>query len=229
MRLEPYTRNKQTSHMRTKSLLLAAAVGLAGALSASAQSTNVYSVNAVGYVQVNLPAGYSLISNPLNGTNNALNTIIPNAPDNAFIFRFNSISQTFDSTVPQYFLGFGWFPNSTINPGEGFFINVSTPTNITFVGEVPQGSLTNSIPVGYSMRSSIVPKGGSFDAIGFPAGDNDTVISFNSATQSYSPTVPQYFNGVGWFPAAPTNQVGGAFFIVKSSGTNWVSTFSASN
>ncbi len=64
--------------MRTKTLLIAAAALAAAVTSSNAQST-VYSQNVVGYVNTVLPGGsaLSLVSNPLNGTTNSANTILP--------------------------------------------------------------------------------------------------------------------------------------------------------
>ena len=47
--------------MRTKTLLLTAALAAAGVVSSMAQ---VYSVNSVGYVNLTLPNGFSMIANP---------------------------------------------------------------------------------------------------------------------------------------------------------------------
>ena len=71
--------------MRTKTLLLSAAVLAAGLAASTAQS--VFSVNAVGYVNKTLAPGYNLIANPLNGTNNLLSTIIPTAPDGSAVIK----------------------------------------------------------------------------------------------------------------------------------------------
>src|SRR5512139_1316589 len=67
--------NKNSKHMRTKTLLAMAAMSVAAATSWA----QVYSVNAVGYVNVTIPADgakLALLANPLNGTNNQLNTIL---------------------------------------------------------------------------------------------------------------------------------------------------------
>ena len=53
--------------MRTKTLLLTAFVGALGFTAAQAQ---VYSVNAVGYVNKSIPAGFSIVANPLNNGEN---------------------------------------------------------------------------------------------------------------------------------------------------------------
>src|SRR5437763_15367210 len=70
----PHT-GQTTTNMRTKTLLLTAAV-LAAGLGASVAQT-VFSVNAVGYVNVTIKPGYNLICNPLNGSNNVISTVMP--------------------------------------------------------------------------------------------------------------------------------------------------------
>src|ERR1700761_8862396 len=64
--------------MRTKTLLIAAAALAAAVTSSNAQST-VYSQNVVGYVNTVLPGGsaLSLVANPLNGSTNSANVILP--------------------------------------------------------------------------------------------------------------------------------------------------------
>ena len=66
--------------MNTKTLLLLGALGAAGMTSAVAQ-TNVYSVNAVGYINLTLPTGFSLIANQLNSTNNTIGSLLTGLPN----------------------------------------------------------------------------------------------------------------------------------------------------
>jgi hypothetical protein len=182
--------------MRTKTLLLAAAA-LAVGVSASMAQT-VYSVNAVGYVNLTLKPGYNLISNPLNGTNNNLNTIIPVAPDNSLALRWNPNTQAFAGGDTYFDLGNpadnGWYnsafvkTSTSIAPGEGFFIFNSALSDyvMTFVGEVPQGNLTNAIPANYSFKASIVPQSVDILSVGFPGVDNLIYFGWNAMAQSYS-------------------------------------------
>jgi hypothetical protein len=234
--------------MRTKTLLLTAALSAAGLATSMAQ---VYSVNAVGYVNITVPAGgYAIIANPLNGTNNSLNTILtlpPNDFDGASIYRFDPTTQQYRDTI-QYLTGLGWLsasdPDPTVNPGEGFFFqNVAAqPLPLTFVGEVPQGTLNNPLPPAnqYSIRSSVVPKGGRVGWVGqagtleFPSEDGDAIYIFNSGTQQYDDTW-QYLSGLGWLSASDPNTDGplinpaNGFFIQKGSAaaiTTWTQTFS---
>jgi len=239
--------------MRTKTLLLTAALSAAGLATSMAQ---VYSVNAVGYVNKGpIPAnGWAALGNPLNGTNNSLNTIMPLPAagyDGSTIYRFDPAAQSYQDSI-QWIGGFGWFspsdPDPTINPGEGFFFqNVGTqPLTVTFVGEVPSGTLNNPMVGGnkWSIRSSVVPKAlrlgdtdattGSANNLGFPAGDNDTVYIFDTATQAYLDSY-SYVPGFGWFspsdpdPDGPLIEPGSSFFVQAGATTanrTWVQTFS---
>src|ERR1043166_8432452 len=128
-------RNNNTSHMRTKTLLLTAAFTAAGALTSMAQ---VYSVNIVGYINVNVPHGFSILANQLNNSpDNHLATLFPTPPNGTFVYKFNNASSSY--LVDDY--DSGWEGDTagamTLNPGEGVFINnPSTAFTATFVGEV---------------------------------------------------------------------------------------------
>jgi hypothetical protein len=223
--------------MRTKTILLAAALSAAG-IGVSVAQSPVYSVNAVGYVTKNLTNGYNLISNPLNGTNNLLSTIIPVITSESYILRWNPANQSYAASVPTFYEGgFGWIPDEVISPGEGFFLFSTAPgnTNVTFVGEVPQGNLTNSLAGNYSLVSHIVPQSISLAAagVGLPAQEEDYVLFWSPVAQSYAPVVPTYYGdpgqgGFGWLPSEPTPAVAEGFFYHTgaAAGRNWTRTFS---
>ena len=243
--LMAHTVTTNTRHMRTKTLLLTAALAAAGVVSSSAQ---VFSVNAVGYVNLALPVGFSMIANPLNGVNNKLDTILPlpDAAEGTEMYRF--ANGAFGDVITFYGGGVGWFtsnpdPNWTVlNPGEGVFIRPIAAMTITFVGEVPQGTLSNPVSAGFSIRSSQVPQQARLGATGvagtlnFPAADTDNVYVFNSATQSYK-DVYTYYGGTDnfWFsnadadPAGPLIAVGTSFWSQKTTAAAWGRTFSVNN
>jgi len=212
--------------MRTKTLLLTAAVLTAGLAASVAQS--VYSVNAVGYVNKSLVAGYTLISNPLNGTNNLLSTILPIVPEDTIVLKWDSATQSF-GTPSQYYGGLGWLPDTTLNPGEGAFINSPTATTVTFVGEVPQGNLTNQISGNYSLLAHVVPQSISLanPSVNFPVLEDDLVLFWDTATQSFA-TPLQYYGTLGWLPNEPVPAVAEGFFYntAPSAARSWGRTFS---
>jgi hypothetical protein len=74
--------------MRTKTLLIAAAGALAAAITSS-QAQTVYSQNVVGYVNTPLPPGFTLVCNPLNGTTNAAEAVMPGLTGQENLFIWN--------------------------------------------------------------------------------------------------------------------------------------------
>jgi hypothetical protein len=206
--------------MRTKTLLLSAAVGVAGLVAASAQT--VYSVNSVGYVNVNAPAGFSLISNPLDTADNSFSSLFGDTlPVGTTIYKWDNATSQFVSST---YLGI-WSPDGTLDPGEGAFINLGAPATLTFVGEVMQGDLSNPIPAGFSLASSQVPQEASLDSLGFPADVGDTIFFWDNATSQYTSTT---YLGV-WSPSDPTPAVGESFFVSTGAAKDWTRTFSVNN
>jgi len=215
--------------MRTKTLLLTAAVLAAGLGASVAQS--VFSVNAVGDVNLTLGQNYSLICNPLNGTNNNLSTILPTPPDGTYVLRWLPAQQTFSDPY-TYIDGLGWLPDTTVAPGEGIFINLPGPGNatLTFVGDVPQGnSISNHLFGNYSLVSQIVPQQIALDnpSVGLPVQDGDYVLFWDAVHQTFGDPI-SYIDGLGWLPSAPTPAVGQGFFYntSPSAGRAWTRSFS---
>jgi hypothetical protein len=205
-----------------------------------------------------------MIANPLNGTANDLNTILPinamtiagvplkddGTQDGATIFLY-------DTASVQYKI-YGWSGNgdgtgswlgpdsNPFNPGQGFFFfNVlSSQLDVTFVGEVPQGNLSNPIPGAnaLSQRSSQVPQQGSLGdptmagTLLFPAADGDTVFTWDVVNQKYvlygysgTPGVDgSWLGGPTNDPAGPVLPVASSFFVLKSGPAlqSWTRTFS---
>jgi len=224
--------------MRTKALILTAAVVAAGVASSMAQS-NVYSLNVVGYVNITLPANkFVMIENPLDTGNNVITNVFtdPNLPDNLLIFPF--AAGTFGN-AEQFIGGFGWAPGTTVlNPGSGFFALSPTTTNVTFVGSVVASNKT-TMGAGFSLIGSAQPVVKALgdattsptNTLNFPAVDGDLVFEFITATGKYRDAV-QYIGGFGW--ADPdsvfdTNgtipAVGEGFFVFKSAPATWTQTF----
>jgi multidrug efflux pump subunit AcrA (membrane-fusion protein) len=212
--------------MRTKTLLLTAALSAAGVASSYAQ---VYSVNAVGYVNTVLKVGYNLISNPLNAQDNTIGALFAGLPIGTQIFKFsggNYVTATLDEFSGLY------EPlsarNTTVTPGEGVFVSLpvgSGDTTITFVGEVPQGQLNNALPQGLSIRSSMVPQAGNVDDLLFPKEIGDQIFKYNENTQSYTTFTVDEFTGA-WSPLAPILDVGEAVFVSKLAAGSWNRDFS---
>jgi hypothetical protein len=212
--------------MRTKTLLLTAALSAAGIATSMAQ---VYSVNAVGYVNTTLVPGFNLVSNPLINTEqngNQIQNLFNSLPDGTSVYifqngRFDIVGKDFGTWEPANFAA------QEIRPGSGVFVRNTSGANqtVTFVGEVPQGTLTTPLPAGFSIVSSQVPQEGTPAALGFVAKDGDSLYFFEEASQSYNIV---NFDFGEYDKALPTLAVGEAFFVRKAAAdaAGWTRTFS---
>jgi hypothetical protein len=227
--------------MRTKALLLAA-FAAAGVATSMAQ---VYSVNAVGYVNVSVPPGFSMVSNPLDAADNKASSLFKNFQQTIpgglklFIFKNGGFLQTVQwEDIDQKYI-----PEATaaetVVPGEGVFVfNPSNTTlTLTFVGQVPQGQLSNPLPKGFSIKANQVPQAGNPTTYGLPAQGGDKVFVYNTTKKGYDSwlfddidSVWQPLTGQGGGNQLPSIAVGQAFFLFRnlSAGT-WTRNFNVNN
>jgi hypothetical protein len=192
---------------------------------------NVYSLNVVGYYNVTIPpAGFYLVANQLNTTNNTINSVISAPADGSQFYKYAGgfAAATYDAIAGA------WDNNFTLNPGEGGFFrdpNGGTGQVLTFVGEVLQNTspgLINTLPIGNSIRSSMVPQQGTVTGtLGVPAEDGDQVYVYNGGFSANT------YDGIAgaWDsadPGGPVVNVGQSFFYKKVTGgvsTSWVRSF----
>jgi hypothetical protein len=246
--------------MRTKTLALSALLGMIGSASLVAQ-TNVYSVNAVGYINVSISTGFNIITCPLQCFNST------GAADNSVSNILNNYGGTLTgSTVEFYIPGSGYSIDSAVNPAQkhpvepiqgwanlgtnqmnpGVGLWFQSPSNytLTFVGQVPQGSLTNMLQSSLNLVGSAVPVSGDIITNSISALTN---YNIGDAFEMYDP-VDGYSGGIGgiynvasskhipgtgymndFSPGDPiTYYVSQGFWYVNSTGTpiTWVENFS---
>jgi hypothetical protein len=238
------TTEQKQKHMRTKTLLIAAA---ALAVSAGISMAQTYSQNVVGYANVVIHGNgqYTLLANPFDDGNgnyatNLLNSALPK--QSQFITWDPVLTYT---TVQKAGTPANW-PAGTITqlpPGMGFFVRNGSVgggapdlTN-TFVGTVVVqvgASVTNSVVVGYTLQGSPIPYSGNLALIGQNGGDTnmnfggpltkgsqlitwDPVLTFTTVQKSGTPATWQNTVNVG---------VGQGFFVFNKNGpaTNVVET-----
>jgi hypothetical protein len=229
--------------MRIKALVMMAAVAVAGAATSYGQ---VYSQNAVGYVNISVPTGLSIAANPLEGTNNELNTVLlmPDTLAGVFMHRYDSVAETF-LTYTYAGTVAGWFgpagAPTTLDPGEGVFLeNFGAPGTHTFVGEVLQGALSNPLAGPLQLLASQVPQAlplgepGQPNTLEFGGLAGDTIFTWNEVAQGYNGAETYAGAGVGWFGPSgaggpgPTIPVGKGFWLQRLTGTpsSWDRNFS---
>jgi len=194
--------------------------------------TNVYSLNAVGYITVTLPAAsYTMLTDPLVETpDNTLNTVLPNTAGaykkaKVYFFSGGSFGAPISGLATSWSDGGG----DVLAPGHAVFFYNSTATAMTatFVGQVPTGSLTNTLTPGYNLVSSIVPAQGDLvtnPITLLPATKKDFVYTYDP-TAGYS--AKESFSAAGWSAHPTLNQTGYGFYFFNNQATNenWVENF----
>lgn len=206
--------------MRTKLILTTAALGVAGSLGAMAQ---VYSVNAVGYINVTVKPGFKIVANQLNAGGNTVAEVIPTAPEGTIVYTYGAAG----FGITSYDLGEWTDPAASLAPGKAFFIlnPGAADMTVTFVGEVPQGALSTPLVNGLNLVASQVPQAGGLSAdLGYAAAEGDTVHQWNETTQAYGN--PSAFDFGEWSPADPSIAVGEGFWLTRNGAGAWDRTFS---
>jgi hypothetical protein len=205
--------------MRTKTLLLTAVLAVA---SVAAVKADVFSVNVVGYVTKNYPVGFSIINNPLNGTNNTVATLFPNPPFFTQIYKFDPLTGYASANT---FAGTWSDPSQTLSPGEGAFVNFPEAYTNTYVGEVLIGAQTNILKQGFNLVGSKVPQAATLQGtMGLTPGFFDIVYQFNAGSQTYG-NANTYAGS--WSEGDPTIGVAEGFFYFNNQGSDntWARTF----
>jgi hypothetical protein len=119
----------------------------------------------------------------------------------------------------------------SMNPGQAFFFfNPGATFTLTFVGQVPQGTLTVTMAPGFNLVGSVVPQAGTLDAAlnltNLPAGD---IVYTYDPINGYSTDVATDNNNTpGWSTTfAPTFNVGQGFFFLNTGASPvvWTRTF----
>jgi hypothetical protein len=236
-------RKKKDKNMRTKTLALSALLGMLGTASLVAQ-TNVYSLNAVGYINLSVPPGFSIIACQLQTGTNTVGSLLNNvsgAYNGAKIYKWIPANKGYDIDTGDNTFGdaaTGWDNAGidTMNPGEALWFDNpnSTAMTITFVGTVPQGTNNVSIPKGFSMISSPVPFSGDVVTnMGLQNyNDLDKVYAYIPANTNYQIyNVDLTFGSAGYNsqwdpPGDPQANVGQGFWYDATSAFTWSQVFS---
>jgi hypothetical protein len=193
----------------------------------------VYSVNAVGYVNKTIPAnGFAMISNPLTAATNTIDALFAGVPNGTQVYKYSPGVGYSSGAYDDLDGSFGAFGSTQLLPGEGVFVRNpgGTALTITFVGEVPQGTLTVPMVAGFQIVSSKVPQAGTAAELNFPskAADGltagDQVYRFNPTSQSYDTAT---FDDLDDNWDKPVSfDVGEAVFVKLAKPVTWTRQFS---
>ncbi len=180
---------------------------------------NEESSNILGYVSISLPPGFSMISNPLDSSTNAVARVFKDWPDGTTFNKFD----TGLFRLVENGIRLGRWINSAeaLKPGEGAIVFNPTVDHrtICFTGEVLQKEISVVVPAGYSIRSSLLPRAGHItEDLKFPVSDGDVIHVFDRQKQQY--VLYPYENG-RWTSGAPVLAVGEAFWVAKAKEGVW--------
>jgi hypothetical protein len=164
-----------------------------------------------------------MIANQLDNLHgNLVADLMPaDAPEGTIVYKF---AGTF--SINTFEFGEWGDANMTLAPGEGAFILNPTDTayKVTFVGEVPQGTLNTDLPAGLAIVSSQVPQAGHLsDVLGYSGDEGDIVYRFRrEGAEGYT----IYTFEFGEWSAAPNIEVGEGFWVQKVAAGMWTRDFS---
>lgn len=184
----------------------------------------VYSVNVVGYVNLTLQPGFTMIANPLDAGagNNTVGKLLTTVPEGTILYKWTGTTYAINS----FSFGAWDVPDQSLAPGEGAFIRIpgTTAATVTFVGEVMQGTPITpavAIPQGFSMLGCQVPMEASLQVQEFPAVEGDIVYKWNPSAKTYS----IHSFSLGEWDVAPVIAVGEGFWARKMAAVSWPRSF----
>jgi hypothetical protein len=178
-----------------------------------AQST--YSVNALGYVDLNLAAGSNFIANPLFSSDNTVSNLFRGVPTGTVFLPCPHAGGAFGPSN-TFASATGWSsPGATFLMPDSAFLILPTPMKLSFVGQ-PWNTIAGSACLTY-------PQGDFFSGwfpntvCGIcelpgncpPYSDGFLVYLWDRQNQQYDEG-HQYVEGLGWIPSEPVIKPGDA-------------------
>ena len=196
-------------------------------------SQSSVSSNVVGYVQLSLNQGWSMIANPFlidgNSSNNTVVAVLgTNFPVETTVYSFNN--GAYAAPITYFGPSIGWLGNTndianSLIPGRGIFVKIPEATTIIFYGDVPQGNLSIPYIAGFNIISSPTAQGGKIETdLEYSPITGDLFYQFVSgggykAAQSYFGPI------YGWLGFEPDIAIGEAFFLQAKTNGVWTRNF----
>jgi hypothetical protein len=221
--------------MRTKTLLLTAALAAAGAATSMAQST-IYSVNAVGYINKTIHLNAQLVAAPFEVSDYSLTALLPpdQVKNNCVVYK--PVGNTFQVAFFAPSDGFWDGDPITIDPGNGVILvsdpagSMPAPFNVTMVGQVKQSvgnaPIVTPVPAGASIKSSQVSQaGGITSVLGFTPTANVRADFYNPSGTAFEPAVFYSVADGFWDDHEPTLGYAEGIFLTSDANQNWSRVF----
>ena len=165
---------------------------------------------------VAVTAGFVLIANQLDHGSNTLSEVISNAPDGSAVYKYNNGSGTWSKSTYSAAAGSWSFPDLTLSPGEGAFLQSPSDFTLTFTGTPHVPVLPVSVPAGatYLLSRQTNATGNYDNIVGLPPVGGAKVYKWTG--KDYQVFT---FGKNTWSPAAPSAAVGEALWIQPAGGS----------
>ena len=185
---------------------------------------------------VELQAGPNYLANQLNRPGgNTVGNVLPGVPAGSSVSKWTGSGFDMNYFDPDFA---DWVnPAMTLNPGEGFVLNVPTAMTLTFAGCPNSPQFLAAATNGCALVANTTNAPARYeDLFGQPPSNCTTLTTYEGTnTQTYT-----YFNGRGWSPSEPVLGVGEPALVcatgpclpvlsVQQSGTNAVLTWNNPN
>ncbi|MCL4177877.1 MAG: hypothetical protein KJ072_09045 [Verrucomicrobia bacterium] len=162
----------------------------------------VYSENGAGFLQIEMPAGISLIANPFDSGGNTLAEVLGEAwTFGTTVYRFDASQQAYTAT--QFGDG-AWLDGDLRLPlGTGSFIQVATQSTLVLGGVFDDSTTDPELAGGWNLVGSpaaTVPE----------EGDQIVILAADNSYQYYT------FEFGGWEPAEPPVRLGQGFWYYRN-------------
>lgn len=204
------------------------------ALTLCVSRAQIFSSNAVGYVNVTLTPGYNMIANPLIAPDNSIGALFQNVqggvPDGLTVYKL--VNGNF--IVASYFEVTGTFEPADAAaeitlPGDGVWVFLPSDSNrvLTFVGQIQQGDdVCTDIPHGFSIKSSAIAMTATLEQMKFPAFEGDLVYVWISSLRNFNVFQPIPLSNPPSYPPMSPIPAGHSFFVYHAGAdTTWCRTF----
>ncbi|MBT5706223.1 MAG: hypothetical protein HOI66_07860 [Verrucomicrobia bacterium] len=192
-------------------VIVAGVVGITACANVFGQSVGV------GFAPIEIPQGFSLVSNPLATGANRVQDLIGNAPDGFELIKLaGGVWQTNRFSGDP---GAWSVPDMTLTPGEGAL--ASSPSAFTWnsIGKPVTGMLENFVPAGESIRSSVLPLTGLISTdLGFPTAEG---LSISTVDEAGAFSIAATYEGGAWQPEEPVLSIGSSVLVTAPTASVW--------
>jgi hypothetical protein len=163
---------------------------------------DLYSENGAGYLQLEVPAGISLIANPFDSGGNTLAEVLGEAwTFGTTVYRFDASQQAYTAT--QFGDGARLDGDLRLPLGTGAFIQVATQSTLVLGGVFDDSTTDPELAGGWNLVGSpaaTVPE----------EGDQIVILAEDNSYQYYT------FEFGGWEPAEPPARLGQGFWYYRN-------------